>query len=138
MKHMEKLFEEIRFDAKGLIPAIIQDVCNEDVLMLGYMNRESIMQTLVTGKTHFWSRSRERLWMKGEQSGHIQAVEEVRIDCDGDTLLFRVRQTKAACHKGYRSCFFRKWSSKGLDVTGEKVFEEKDIYGKKKILDKKG
>lgn len=132
MKHIEKLFGEIRFDARGLIPAIIQDVGNNDVLMLGYMNRESIVQTLLTGKTHFWSRSREKLWMKGEQSGHIQKVEEVRIDCDGDTLLIRVKQTEAACHKGYRSCFFRKWSSKGLDVREEKVFEEKDIYGTEK------
>jgi phosphoribosyl-AMP cyclohydrolase len=129
MEQIEKLFDEIKFDARGLVPAIIQDAGNNEVLMLGFMNRESIMQTLLTGKTHFWSRSRERLWMKGETSGHIQEVEDVRIDCDGDTLLIRVKQIEAACHTGYRSCFFRKWSSKTLEVIGEKVFEEKDVYG---------
>ena len=129
MEQIEKLFEEIKFDSKGLVPAIIQDAGNNEVLMLGFMNRESVIQTLSTGKTHFWSRSRSRLWMKGETSGHVQEVEEVRIDCDGDTLLIRVKQTEAACHTGYRSCFFRKWSSNTFESIGEKVFEEKDVYG---------
>lgn len=125
-----KFLDEIKFDDKGLIPAIVQDYQNGEILMLAYMNRESLQKTLSSGKTHFWSRSRQKFWMKGESSGHIQEVKEVFVDCDMDTLLFKVNQKVAACHTGYRSCFYRKLEGDELTVTGEKVFEEGDVYKK--------
>lgn len=97
----------IKFDEKGLIPAIVQDYRNKNVLMLGYMNRESLEQTLVTGETWFWSRSRKELWHKGETSGNTQRVIDISLDCDNDTLLIRVNQKGAACHTGSKTCFFR-------------------------------
>lgn len=100
--------EELRFDDRGLIPAVVQDVENGDVLMVGWMNRESLDRTLDEGRTVFWSRSRRELWRKGDTSGHVQHVQEVRVDCDGDVLLVRVHQVGAACHTGERSCFFRR------------------------------
>jgi phosphoribosyl-AMP cyclohydrolase len=99
--------DELRFDDRGLIPAVVQDAENGDVLMVAWMNRESIERTFEEGRTVFWSRSRQELWRKGDTSGHVQHVEELRADCDGDTLLVRVRQIGAACHTGERSCFFR-------------------------------
>jgi phosphoribosyl-AMP cyclohydrolase len=125
-----KFLDEIKFDDKGLIPAIVQDYQNGEILMLAYMNRESLQKTLSSGKTHFWSRSRQKFWMKGESSGHIQEVKEVFVDCDMDTLLFKVNQKVAACHTGYRSCFYRKLEGAELTVAGEKVFEEGDVYKK--------
>lgn len=109
----EYLFEvelpvRMQFDDKGLIPAVIQDVQSGEVLMLAYMNRYSLEKTLDTGYTHFWSRSRNRLWKKGGTSGHVQRVREILYDCDQDALLVQVEQTGPACHTGERSCFFRK------------------------------
>jgi phosphoribosyl-ATP pyrophosphohydrolase/phosphoribosyl-AMP cyclohydrolase len=98
--------EELRFDDRGLIPAVVQDVADGAVLMVAYMNRESLSRTLAEGRTVFWSRSRRELWRKGDTSGHVQHVEEIRADCDGDTLLVRVRQVGPACHTGELSCFF--------------------------------
>ena len=98
---------ELRFDDRGLIPAIVQDADDGQVLMLAWMNRESLERTLEEGRTVFWSRSRRELWRKGETSGHVQHVEEIRVDCDADVLLIRAHQTGAACHTGERSCFFR-------------------------------
>lgn len=97
----------LRFNEQGLIPAIVQDVASGQVLMLAYMNREALEKTLVTGVAHYWSRSRAKLWQKGETSGHTQHVREIRYDCDADTLLMRVEQVGVACHTGHRSCFFR-------------------------------
>jgi phosphoribosyl-AMP cyclohydrolase len=128
MESVKRILQEISFDQRGLVPAIIQDIENKDVLMLGYMNEEALRLTISTGKCHFWSRSRKRIWMKGETSGHFQEVEEIRIDCDGDTLLIKVKQKDAACHKGYRSCFYRKWESGELKIEGKKVFDEDDVY----------
>lgn len=125
-----KFLDEIKFDDRGLVPAIIQDYQNGEVLMLAYMNRESLQETLSSGKTHFWSRSRQELWMKGESSGHVQEVRELFIDCDMDALVFKVEQKVAACHTGYRSCFYRKLQGEELAVVGEKVFEEKETYKK--------
>jgi phosphoribosyl-AMP cyclohydrolase len=99
--------EEIRFDDRGLVPAVVQDADNGDVLMVAYMNAESLERTLDEGRTVFWSRSRHELWRKGETSGNVQHVESVRVDCDADTLLVRVHQTGAACHTGNRTCFYR-------------------------------
>ena len=98
---------ELKFDEKGLIPAIIQDVENGEVLMLGYMNEESLRRTIESGRTWFWSRSRQEVWCQGETSGNRQYVREVRYDCDADTLLVKVHQVGPACHTGERSCFYR-------------------------------
>jgi phosphoribosyl-AMP cyclohydrolase len=100
--------DALRFDERGLIPAIVQDVDGGDVLMLAWMNRESVERTLDEGRTVFWSRSRQELWRKGDTSGHVQHVEEIRVDCDADVLLVRAHQTGPACHTGERSCFYRK------------------------------
>ncbi len=102
------MLPELRYDEKGLIPAIIQDVENGDVLMMAYMNETSLKQTIETGFTHFWSRSRQKYWKKGETSGAVQEVKEVLYDCDADTLLVKVKQHGAgACHTGNRTCFYR-------------------------------
>lgn len=103
---MEEL-DELQFNEQGLIPAIVQEAGTGQVLMLAYMNRESLTQTLATGLAHFWSRSRGQLWQKGETSGHVQQVREIRYDCDADALLVLVNQEGVACHTGERSCFFR-------------------------------
>jgi len=100
--------DEIRFDDRGLVPAVVQDVENGDVLMMAWMNRASLERTLEERLTVFWSRSRQELWRKGDTSGHVQHVEEVRVDCDGDVVLVRVHQVGAACHTGERTCFFRR------------------------------
>lgn len=102
---VKKLLDTLIFDESGLIPAIIQDTIHSDVLMLAYMNRKSLEKTLKTGITHFWSRSRGRLWQKGETSGNIQRVKSIRLDCDQDALLIEVKQTRVACHTGRWSCF---------------------------------
>lgn len=101
------MIDVIRFDERGLVPAIIQDVNSGEVLMLAYMNKESLEKTLATGHTWFYSRSRQKLWMKGESSGHVQDLKEIRYDCDEDTLLIKVEQIGAACHTGHYSCFYR-------------------------------
>jgi len=100
--------DEVRFDDRGLVPAVVQDVENGDVLMMAWMNRASLERTLEERRTVFWSRSRRELWRKGDTSGHVQHVDEVRVDCDGDVLLVRVHQVGAACHTGERTCFFRR------------------------------
>lgn len=115
----------------GLLPAIAQDAETGDVLMMAYMNRESYEETLRTGRAVYYSRSRKKLWRKGEQSGHVQHVKAVFVDCDLDTILLKVEQEGgAACHEGYRSCFFRQVTSEGLAVVGRRVFEPGDVYGK--------
>jgi len=102
------MLPELKYDDNGLIPAIIQDVNNEEVLMMAYMNKASLEKTIETGKTYFWSRSRQKFWMKGETSGNVQLVSEIHYDCDADTLLFKVEQTgTGACHTGNRTCFYR-------------------------------
>ena len=100
--------DEVRFDDRGLVPAVVQDVENGDVLMMAWMNRASLERTLEERRTVFWSRSRQEFWRKGDTSGHVQHVEEVRVDCDGDVLLVRVHQVGAACHTGERTCFYRR------------------------------
>lgn len=122
--------DDLKYDAAGLIPAVVQDAESGEVLMVAYMNRDSLQTTLETGKTHFWSRSRQSFWMKGESSGHTQEVRDISIDCDADTLLITVKQNVAACHKGYRSCFYRTWDGKEWAVVGKKVFDEDDVYQK--------
>lgn len=104
---MKEDLSQIRYDANGLVPAIIQDSFTNEVLMLAYMNSESLARTLETGETWFWSRSRAQLWHKGETSGNVQRVVEVRLDCDADTLLIRVLPAGPACHTGNRTCFYQ-------------------------------
>lgn len=127
---MSEFISQLKFDEQGLIPAIAQDAENGEVLMMAWMNREALQKTLSTGIVHYWSRSRQKLWLKGESSGHVQKVKEIRFDCDGDVLLIKVEQKGGACHLGYRTCFFRKVSEKGqkIDVVEKKVFEPGEIY----------
>ena len=115
----------------GLIPAIAQDWQTGEVLMLAYVNELAWQRTLATGVATYWSRSRQKLWIKGESSGHLQKIKEIRVDCDDDTVIFKVEQVGgAACHTGYRSCFYRKWENNSLALAGEKMFEEEDVYKK--------
>ncbi|MDI9596361.1 MAG: bifunctional phosphoribosyl-AMP cyclohydrolase/phosphoribosyl-ATP diphosphatase HisIE [Atribacterota bacterium] len=110
----EDMLDKLKYDQNGLIPAIVQDAVTGKVLMLAYMNRESLRKTLLTGKTCFYSRSRKKLWVKGETSGNIQKVKQILIDCDNDTLLVQVEQTGVACHTGSYSCFYRDIDGKEL------------------------
>ena len=113
----------------GLVPAIAQDAATGQVLMLAWMNREAYEETLRTGRAVYFSRSRNRLWRKGEESGNFQEVREVFIDCDADTILLKVHQVGgAACHEGYPSCFFRRVTGDDLQVVGERVFDPKQVY----------
>jgi phosphoribosyl-AMP cyclohydrolase len=127
-------YEQLKFDANGLIPAIVQEQSTGRVLMMAWMNRASIETTVATGRTHFWSRSRQKFWMKGETSGHVQVVKDMAFDCDGDTLLIQVEQTGAACHEGYKSCFYRSMrdAGKNFNVTEPQLETPEQIYGKKK------
>ncbi|RUL85538.1 phosphoribosyl-AMP cyclohydrolase [Tautonia sociabilis] len=120
----------LKWTPDGLIPAIVQDAEAGDVLMMAWMDRDAVLRTLETGQTHFYSRSRRSSWHKGGTSGHVQHVEEIRVDCDGDVLLIRARQVGGACHEGYRSCFFRRVAPDGqLEATGAPVFDPSAIYG---------
>ncbi len=113
----------------GLVPVIVQDDETGDVLMLAYMNRQAWLKTLESGKATFWSRSRNALWLKGETSGNVQVVKSVYIDCDDDTILLKVNQIGgAACHTGYRSCFYRKVVDGKTEVIGEPVFDPGEVY----------
>jgi len=113
----------------GLVPVIAQDFRTNEVLMLAYMNRESWLNTLATGKATYWSRSRKSLWLKGESSGHIQQVKEIYIDCDEDTVLLKVDQVGgAACHTGYRSCFYRRLADGEVEIKEEKIFNPEEVY----------
>jgi phosphoribosyl-AMP cyclohydrolase len=115
----------------GLVPVIVQDYQSRDVLMVAYMNEEAWKKTQATGKAHYYSRSRKGPWFKGEESGNFQEVKEVFIDCDNDTLLLQVNQIGgAACHEGYRSCFFRKGDKGDWKVIAERVFDPKEVYNK--------
>jgi phosphoribosyl-AMP cyclohydrolase len=116
----------------GLIPAIVQEYRSNTVLMLAYVNRQAWDETLQTGRAHFWSRSRKKLWLKGESSGNVQIIKDILIDCDEDTVIFKVEQIgNAACHKGYRSCFYRKEENGDLVTIEKKVFDPKDVYNVK-------
>ncbi len=116
----------------GLVPAIAQDAETGDVLMMAYMNDESYRETVATGRAVYYSRSRGKLWRKGEESGNFQEVKGVYLDCDRDTILLKVQQIGgAACHTGYRSCFYRQVTDDGLEVIGQKVFDPDEVYKKK-------
>jgi phosphoribosyl-AMP cyclohydrolase len=129
---MEPLLDKLKFDANGLVPVIIQDVANGEVLVMAFTNREALEKTIATGKVHTYSRSRGRVALKGEQSGHFQHVKEVRTDCDRDAVLIKVVQEGGACHEGYRSCFFRKFERGAGDweTVETKVFDPDAVYKK--------
>ncbi|MBU0729325.1 MAG: phosphoribosyl-AMP cyclohydrolase [Proteobacteria bacterium] len=124
--------DELQFEkGGGLLPAIVQDYKTGEVLMLAYINKEAWEKTLETGKAHYWSRSRSKLWLKGETSSHYQLIKEVLVDCDEDTVVYRVEQLgSAACHKGYGSCFFRRVEDKKFIVKDEPVFDPGEVYKK--------
>ncbi|MFA5069547.1 MAG: phosphoribosyl-AMP cyclohydrolase [Candidatus Omnitrophota bacterium] len=112
----------------GLIPAIAQDAVTGEVLMMAYMDRQALLKTIKTKRCHYYSRSRARLWLKGESSGHIQKVKSLMTDCDMDCLLIKVEQTGGACHTGYKSCFYRQAKGPRLCLIGKKVFDPKKVY----------
>ncbi|MEO3433156.1 phosphoribosyl-AMP cyclohydrolase [Inquilinus sp. CAU 1745] len=124
------LLEALAFDEKGLIPAIAQQHDTGEVLMVAWMNREAIEETVATGRVCYWSRSRKALWRKGETSGQVQALVELRLDCDGDCLLLLVDQTGVACHTGRRSCFFRALRDGKLETIAEVVSDPGELYGR--------
>lgn len=119
---MDNLRDALKFDEKGLIPVVTQDIKTNEVLMVAYMNQEAFDKTIETGKVHYYSRSRSKLWLKGETSGHFQLVKSICLDCDGDTLLIKAEQIDAACHTGNKTCFFRNLK----DGNWEEVKEEEE------------
>jgi len=126
MKLSDDIRAQLKFDDKGLITAIAQDHETNEILMLAFMNLEALEKTVETGKAHYFSRSRGKLWFKGESSGHVQLVHDMYIDCDADAVLIKVEQLGGgACHMGYRSCFYRTLEG---DVVSEKVFDPEDVY----------
>ncbi len=126
--------DSVKFDEKGLVPAVVQDADDGVLLMVAYMNREALLETLKTGRGVFFSRSRNKLWRKGEESGNVQEVKSVALDCDKDCVLLRVKQVGgAACHTGRRSCFFHHVEpGGGLAVRGEQLFDPDKVYNKNK------
>lgn len=125
------LLGAIKWTSDGLVAAIVQDSETSDVLMMAWMNPNAVERTISTGQTHFYSRSRRSDWHKGGTSGHVQFVDSIRLDCDGDVLLIKVRQVGGACHEGYRSCFYREWKAgEGLETVLEPVFEKDSVYGR--------
>ncbi|MCO5109103.1 MAG: phosphoribosyl-AMP cyclohydrolase [Burkholderiaceae bacterium] len=121
--------DEVRWDADGLVPAIAQEASSERILMVAWMNREALAETVATGRAVYWSRSRARLWRKGEESGHVQAVRELRLDCDGDVVLLKVEQQGGiACHTGRHSCFFRRYENGRWVVVDPVLKDPKTIY----------
>lgn len=129
---MNKFIKGLKYDKNGLIPAVIQDCKNNEVLMVAYMNDVAVKKTIVTKRAHFYSRSRNKLWLKGESSGHVQKVKEIRFDCDADCLLVKVEQVGGACHTGYRSCFYRKLKDNrgNTAVSGKRMFDPEKVYRK--------
>jgi phosphoribosyl-AMP cyclohydrolase len=119
----------LRFSEGGLIPVIVQDTKTRDILMMAYANEDAVRLTETTGYAHYYSRSRNKLWKKGEESGHFQRVVKILVDCDEDCLLYEVEQTGAACHTGYRSCFFRLLEGK---IIGHQIVDPEKVYGKTK------
>jgi phosphoribosyl-AMP cyclohydrolase len=128
-EQIDALLNAVRFDDKGLVGCIVQDAATREVLMFAWMNRESLAATMQTGHATYWSRSRGKLWIKGETSGHYQTVRELRLDCDADAILIEVEQVGGACHTGYRSCFYRRLDSTWIwREDGDKVFDASSVY----------
>ena len=125
---MEQMLDQVKFDSNGLVGAVVQDATTHEVLMFAWMNRESLRLTLTERRAWYWSRSRKKLCLKGESSGHFQIVHDIRIDCDADAILLLVDQKGGACHTGYRSCFYRTARDGEWREAGEKVFSAEDVY----------
>ena len=122
--------DEVQWDDQGLVPAIAQEADTGKILMVAWMNREALAETVASQRAVYWSRSRGRLWRKGEESGNVQLVRAIYIDCDCDTVLLKVEQVGgAACHEGYKSCFFRRVTPDGLETEGERIFDPAKVYG---------
>jgi len=123
--------DELKYDSQGLIPAVIQDASDNEVLMVAWMNKDSLRDTVSSGKTHFWSRSRQKYWMKGEESGNVQNVKDISYDCDKDVLVIKVEQVGgAACHTGHRSCFYTHIVDGQAKEDESLVFDPKQVYKK--------
>jgi phosphoribosyl-AMP cyclohydrolase len=123
---------KLKFDANGLITAIAVDVDNGDVLMVAFMNEAALQKTMQTGKATYWSRSRQKFWVKGEESGHVQTVQQILIDCDQDAVILKVKQHGAACHNGFRTCFYRAITADGnLEFVQKQIVDPAAIYAKK-------
>lgn len=132
MKEMDELLGQLKFDDKGLLTAVAQDYKTGEILMLAHMNEESLRRTIETGQAVYWSRSRNKLWHKGEESGNVQNVKELLVDCDGDAIVMKIEQVGgAACHTGNRSCFYRKLEKGTLVDIGVKMFDPEKVYKKK-------
>jgi len=127
---LNEALEQLPFNEQGLLPAIAQQFDTGEVLMMAWMNRESLVETLNTGRVCYWSRSRGKLWRKGESSGQVQQLREMRFDCDGDTILMQVDQTGPACHTGRRSCFYNAVRGDRLEVISEPLIDPDSLYGK--------
>ena len=127
----ESWLNKVNWAQDGLVPAVAQEAASGRVLTLAWMNREALKRTVETGEAHYWSRSRKKLWHKGEESGHWQDVRSIHVDCDGDTILLKVFQHGgAACHTGFRSCFYRQVTEHGIEIAGERVFDPEQVYKK--------
>ena len=126
MEDFTEIIKQLKFNKDGLIPAVAQDIDSGEVVMVAYMNEESLIRTLKGKKACYYSRSRRKLWTKGENSGNFQEVKQVLIDCDADTVLLKIKQHGAACHEGYFSCFFRKIKGNGeIEIIKERIFDKK-------------
>ncbi len=130
---MDVQLNSLKYDSNGLVPIVVQDHRNGEILMLAWANREALEKTIATGKVHTYSRSRGRLALKGESSGHFQLVKEILTDCDKDAVVVKAEQIVAACHEGYRSCFYRKYEPNGSDwkIIANKAFDPDAVYNKK-------
>lgn len=126
-----KILDDLKYDANGLIPAIVQEEGTGRVLMMAWMNKDSLQKTIEVKKTCFWSRSRQKYWVKGESSGHVQHVKKISFDCDKDCLLIEVEQIGAACHDGYKSCFYRVIDGDDVKVIESRLVDPDQVYGKK-------
>jgi phosphoribosyl-AMP cyclohydrolase len=130
-EEFEPILTTLKWNPEGLIPAIVQDSDSGDVLMMAWMDESALRQTLRTGETHFYSRSRRSAWHKGGTSGHVQHVHDIYVDCDADVVLIRARQVGGACHEGYRSCFFRRIDAEGrLETIASPVFDSESVYNR--------
>jgi phosphoribosyl-AMP cyclohydrolase len=132
MNQKDEVLSEIKWNQQGLVPAIAQDHASGEVLMLAWMNREAVSASVAEGRAVYWSRSRQQLWRKGEESGNVQLLRELRLDCDNDTLLVKVEQVGGiACHTGRRRCFFRRLDERNWTITDEVIRDPADLYGDK-------
>ena len=131
---MEEILNKVKFDENGLVPVVVQESKTGQVLMVAYMNRFALEKTIKTQMAHYWSRSRKKLWLKGETSKHYQYVKSIGIDCDEDTLLLKVEQQEAACHTGHFSCFYRELKDEGIEEKEQKVFNPEEVYVDKKQI----